>query len=118
MFLPAPKHVIYAYSAWQDAYEDMEGVTFIQGLPSTEQLQSDSLLILDVVMVQASSHPDIIQLFTVDVHHRKFSVIFLLQNLYFQSKFLRTLNLNSQYLILFANRRDEQQMRILSSQMR
>ncbi len=95
----------------------MPGVKFHEGLPTQDLLKPNSLLILDDVMQQATADPGILQLFTVSVHHRNISVIMLLQNLYFQSKFLRTLNLNSQYLMLFANKRDRQQMSILARQM-
>ena len=117
MFLPAPQSVLYAYSAWQDAYNDMTDVTFHRGLPTSSQLKPNSLVILDDVMQEATSSPDVLKLFTVDVHHRNISILFLLQNLYFQSRFLRTLNLNSQYLMLFGNKRDKLQMNVLARQM-
>ncbi|KAK3719577.1 hypothetical protein QZH41_006799 [Actinostola sp. cb2023] len=56
-------------------------------------------------------------LFTKGSHQRNLSVIFLLKNLYFQGKIMRTLSLNAAYLILFKKNRDKLQMLTLGKQM-
>ncbi len=107
---------MYAYSVWQSAYDDVENVEFVKGLPSLSQIREDTLLILDDVMMEASSNPEILHLFTVLVHHLSITVVILLQNLYFSSKFLRTLSLNTQYIVLFDNARDRNQITVLARQ--
>lgn len=46
-----------------------------------------------------------------------FSLIFLVQNLYYESKVMRTLSLNTSYFILFKNYRDQLQMETLGRHM-
>ena len=58
-----------------------------------------------------------VNLFTEGSHHKNLSVICLLQKLYNKGKENRTMNLNSQYLILFKNPRDLQQISVLARQM-
>jgi hypothetical protein len=55
--------------------------------------------------------------FTVYSHHMNVSVFFITQNLFFKNKFMRDVSLNTQYLFLFAQRRDTQQIAILATQM-
>ena len=50
-------------------------------------------------------------------HHKNVSVICLIQNLYNKGNENRNMNLNSQYLVLFKNLRDRQQVAVLARQM-
>ena len=68
-------------------------------------------------MSEASNDKRICDLFTKGSHHRNLSVICLVQNLYYQGKESRTMSLNSQYLVLFNNPRDQQQITVLARQM-
>ena len=56
-------------------------------------------------------------IFTVGSHHKNTSTFFITQNLFSQGKFARDISLNSNYMILFRNPRDQQQIQILSKQM-
>ena len=67
-------------------------------------------------MSEASNDKRICDLFTKGSHHRNLSVICLVQNLYYQGKESRTMSLNSQYLVLFNNPRDQQQIMVLARQ--
>jgi hypothetical protein len=77
--------------------------------------RTKTLLILDDLMSEANDA--VSNIFTKISHHRNVSVIFLSQNLFYQSKHNRTLSLNSHYLILFKNARDASQISVLGKQM-
>lgn len=117
MFATPPTSVLYAYSIWQDDFDRLKDVTFHQGLPSREDLENDSLLILDDVMHEASTSEDVMKLFTIDCHHRNITVIFLTQVLFAPFKYSRTLSLNMHYIILFATKRDRLSVACLGRQM-
>ena len=72
---------------------------------------------IDDLTSEASNDKRICDLFTKGSHHRNLSVICLVQNLYYQGKESRTMSLNSQYLVLFNNPRDQQQVMVLARQM-
>jgi hypothetical protein len=86
-------------------------------LPDTLNTQYPVLYIVDDLMKDATRNVDVCELFTEGSHHCNLSVICLMQNLYYRGKENRTMNLNSQYLVLFKNPRDQQQVAILARQM-
>ena len=99
------------------------GIEFVKGIP--HDLDEDwyfdpkinNLMVIDDQMTETSNDKRILNLFTKGSHHRNLSVIFLLQNVYFQGKIMRTLSLNAAYLVLFKNPRDKLQMMTLGKQM-
>ena len=68
-------------------------------------------------MRDATRNSDICELYTEGSHHRNLSVICLLQNIYHHGRENRTMSLNTQYLVLFENPRDQLQVMTLSRQM-
>ena len=116
MIKPLPKRVIWHYSIWQDSYDIHPNVEFKQGAPSEEDIQSyqDSLLIIDDLMSECATLSS--DLFTKFSHHYKISVIYILQNLFVQSKNQRSISLNSGYIVLFKNPRDFSQAMFLARQ--
>ena len=110
----APSKVIWCYTQWQPLYASMEGVDFHQGLPGVEELES-CLLILDDMMSQLGS--EVAEVFTRGSHHRDVSVIAVMQNMFHQSKYQRTMSLNTHYMVLFKNPRDASQIQHLARQM-
>ncbi len=124
MFKVPPSKVVYAYGAWQQAFDSMEksGVEFYQGVPKEEEMErwSESgdhvLLILDDVMRSACASPEIMKLFTVNCHHRNLSVAFLSQNIFPPGVHARTISLNSSYIIVFMSKRDKLQVQTLGKQ--
>ena len=56
-------------------------------------------------------------LFTRVSHHKNLSIIYLTQNLFFSSKYQRTISLNCHYLILFRQIRDANQIHTFARQM-
>ena len=124
---PAPQRIIWIYGQWQPLYVEMQriipGIEFVKGIPANigdEQFLNPAirnLIVIDDLMSEASNNKRICDLFTKGSHHRNLSVICLVQNLYYQGKESRTMSLNSQYLVLFNNPRDQQQVMVLARQM-
>ena len=57
------------------------------------------------------------KLFTKESHHHNLSVMFIVQNLFDKNKEIRTISLNSHYLVVFKNPRDASQITHLAKQM-
>jgi len=92
-------------------------VIFHEGLPDFSKFDGRRpiLLILDDLM--AETNLDVANLFTKGSHHRNISVLYLTQNLFHSNKHMRTISLNSHYIILFKSPRDANQFTILARQM-
>ena len=119
MFDVKPEHIYYCYGVYQNKFESMPNVTFIQGLPESFQQfagPNHNLVIIDDLQDEVSSSKPVEQLFTRDSHHKNISVIYINQNLFYQGKHSRTIALNTHYTILFRNPRANSQLRVLRSQ--
>lgn len=118
---PSPDQITYCYSCYQDAYKQLENlpIKFVKGLPSIDEFDPNvnNLIILDDLMEQCEKDKEILNLFTVDSHHQYISTIFITHNLYSRGKYMRTINLNAHYLVLFNNPRDPSQLNHLARQM-
>ena len=120
---PSPDRVHYHYGTWQPLFETMPTVSFFEGLPSLETFSSSSssssscesssstLVIIDDLMSDVNG--EISDFFTKGAHHKNLSVIYICQNLFHNNRVQRTININSQYLILFKNPRDILQVQFL-----
>ena len=116
MIKPLPSRIIWHYGQWQEIYDQMTDVEFKQGPPSEEDIQTyqDSLLIIDDLMSECATLSS--NIFTKFSHHLTISVIYILQNLFVQSKNQRSISLNSGYIVLFKNPRDFSQAVFLARQ--
>jgi hypothetical protein len=116
-----PQNILWLYAEDQPLYHTVKNVKFHKGIPDDlEQLfdpKYSSLLIIDDLMIQGSSDPRITRLFSVGSSHRNLSIIFIVHNLFDKGKEMRTISLNTHYLIVFKNPRDNQQIATLSRQM-
>lgn len=113
-----PKKVIWCYTEWQSAYDQMKKektVQFIQGPPPAHVFDDKrpTLLVLDDMMGEISK--DIEEIFTKKSHHSNTSVFLLVQNPYIKE--MRTISLNSHYVMLMKNPRDGSQASIFGRQM-
>lgn len=101
------KNVYYNYAVWQPLFTEMEkeGVTFSEGLPNIEEIEKDSLLILDDLFVQLSQDKSLTDLFCVQSHHKNISAIFITQSFFYDSKVMRCVTRNSHYIVLFKSPR-------------
>ena len=119
---PNPHQIIWCYREWQPLYREMmqqfPNITFIEGidLPEVDE-RYPHLIVLDDLMIDATKNKDVSNMFTVGSHHRNMSIVCLLQNVFYQGKENRTMSLNSHYLVLFKNPRDQLQVSCLARQM-
>lgn len=111
-----PTKIYWVYSDWQPAYQNLDGVTFIEGLPQMAELKDDEpkLLILDDMMQEMKSNKNLVSLFTKGSHHWNLSCIHIVQNLFFNG--LRTPRINAQYIVLMKNPADKLQISNLGRQ--
>jgi hypothetical protein len=129
---PFPQRIDWIYSEWQDAYDrilnlPMPGtkVRFVKDFDDSLYESIDpktrNLVVLDDQMessnVRQRGGSSLAKFFTQGSHHRNLTVVYIVQNLFHQSPPMRTVSLNSHYLVLFKNPRDKSQVRALASQM-
>ena len=119
MFNPKIDKVIWFYGIYQSLYEKIPNVVFVEGLPENFQdyLSGNTLFIIDDLMQECGHDKRLTMLFTKGSHHLNLSVIFITQNLFYKGSQIRNMSLNSQYLILFKNRRDLSQVMHLGRQL-
>ena len=123
MIDPPPENIVYFYSEYQDTFREIEllvpGTQFVQGLPDAllDSLNPKirHLFIIDDMMDEKDAV--IAKLFTKKSHHGNLSVIYIVQNLFHQSKNHRTISLNASYLVLTKNLRDASQVIHLAKQL-
>lgn len=119
LFDTPPKKIIYCYSAYQNLFDRIKNkVNLFQGIPSLEEIclpnKEHVLLILDDMLDQLSR--DIVNIFTVSSHHCNISCIFVTQNIFFKNPHLRSISLNSHYIVTFRQPRDLNQIQVLGRQ--
>jgi hypothetical protein len=116
LIVPPPERVIWCYGIYQDAFNELTGVEFIQGLPPSGLFDGRrTLLIIDDLMNETDV--GVSNLFTKGSHHDNVSIVYLSQNLFNKNKNNRNISLNSDYLVLFKNPRDTSQIVNLGRQM-
>ena len=97
-------------------------VEFVQGMPHPEKIKDifdghHHVICLDDLQHEVANSKEAEKLFTQLSHHNNLSVIYLNQNLYYQGKCARTLNLNTAYTVLLKNPRNTQQVALLGRQL-
>ena len=118
--LPPEKIVCFAY---MEMLVTIPNIEFVKGIPAAlEQdayfsVNKRNLIVFDDQMIDAGKDQRIVNLFTRGSHHRNLSVIYIVQNVFHQGKGSRSISLNSHYLVLFKNPRDELQVLTLAKQM-
>lgn len=117
MISPPPDKVYLCYKEYQPLYDTLKDVEFHQGMINVDTLDVSikKLIIFDDMMEKVNE--EMAEIFTKFVHHRNLSAIFLTQNIFHKSPHIRTMNLNSSYLVLFKNPRDVNQISCLARQM-
>ena len=120
---PTPASITYCFTHWQEKYEYLEekipSVQFYQGLPSAEYFNtlSNEIVVFDDLMDASMGNQNMMNMFTERSHHQNISVILMMQNLFHQGPKSRSIQLNTQYMVLFKNARDHQQIKTLAMQM-
>ena len=118
-----PENIVYFYAEYQDTFGEIQnlvpGIKFIRGLPDdildSINPETYNLFIIDDMMGEKDGV--ISKLFTKKSHHGNLSVVYIVQNLFHQSKEHRTISLNASYLCLTKNVRDASQIVHLGKQL-
>jgi hypothetical protein len=125
MYMTKPERILYCYTAYQPAYEQLEKLPYVtlnEGLPTRAQVEEftydkqPTLLVLDDLMSQIIKDPDVQHYVTVLGHHNNIGIVLLMQSIFPQGKCARTISLNCHYMVLFNNRRDLNQIKVLARQ--
>ena len=111
--LSYPINVLWAYGQHQPLYNvplnnPNVNVTYNEGLPNEAEIKSfkPNIIVIDDLMQELAKSAQLEKLFTKWSHHEHVSVIFVTQNMFYNSAIMRTLSVNAHYLILMKNPRD------------
>jgi hypothetical protein len=118
--------ILYSYSVDQPLYDKLRNeipkIVWIKGCSSSDiedyltPESGNKLLVIDDQMAESTSSPFLLSLFTKLSHHTNTSLIFVVQNMFFQGKFFRTISLNATCFCIFKNPRDQRQISFIASQ--
>lgn len=137
-FEPAPERIVWIYSEMQKAYEELGKRAELGLLGPCRQIEflkddtdygaiydsmdpsKENMLVLDDQMSEASSGgksalTELAKLFTKGSHHRRITIVFILQNAF--EKGLRTVSLQANYFVLMKNPREDAQVARLAQTM-
>lgn len=115
---PKPDRVYWHYGEFQEKLTKLPSfVSLHEGFTDTSHINTfeRNWIILDDLMDEANV--EVSKLFTKGSHHKNLSVFIIVQNLFHQNKVMRTISLNSHYMIIFKNPRDSSQIKHLSGQL-
>jgi Poxvirus A32 protein len=131
MFVNYPDYVILYYANAQPLYEELynmklvnEMINFNDTEPSYQDFLekvepykngNGSLIIFDDTL--SDIKPGFEKIFQVLGHHTKCSLIYISQNLFYNSKTFRNLSLQLDYIVMMRNQRDASQIRSLAFQL-
>lgn len=119
-FYPKFDNMIFFYKEFQPLYSQMKNklpISFVRftNLEFISELEN-SLIIFDDSCEEIYNDPQFVQLATAG-RHKNLNVIYVKHNLYQQSKYSRTIDLNTSHIILFKSPRDVQQVNYLGRQL-
>ena len=128
LFAKSITNVLCCYLVHQEVYEEMSkhvpNFQLHNGLPNKEtvdqfldQSNGHSLIILDDLGHALGSNPDIASYFSVGTHHRNFTLVTVLQQIFFKGKHAKLMQVNCGYICLFHQSRDASQVAILARQL-
>ena len=116
--LKSPIKVLWAYGQWQPLLDipisDNVNVEYINYLPKVENLNNTDVIVIDDLMNELNKDKTLENLFIKKSHHLNKSVFFVVQNLFYDN--VRTLSLNTHYMLLMKNPRDKSQIMNLAKQ--
>ena len=126
---PLCKNIIYFYNEWQDAFTSIKNENIVtswqKGLPTLEMVKTAVINYTSsggsIVVIDDFAHminQDILEMFTVLSHHMNCCIILLSQFLFSKNPIHRMISLNSTYITVFKNPRDNQQIASLARQIR
>ena len=129
MFRPVFDKILYFYKHYQQAYKKLEAeclvknihLELIQGLEWNavergEILKQRTLVVLDDLYDEAANSKEFLDL-VIAGRHRNIHLMVLRHNLFQQSKYSKTIDLNVTQIVLFNSPRDSEQIGILGRQL-
>ncbi len=117
---PMPEKIFYLYGAYQPFMDvwnkDKPKITFVKGLnlEIVDQYSGPKLLIIDDLILELNR--DLAQHFIAGSHHKQTTTIFITHSLYLNNELYRLISNNSQYILLFKNKRNFSQVSRLGRQ--
>ena len=100
--------------------QEIPSIEFYKGLPMNIKVMFDSSkcdICIIVDLMQSASGNQLVENLFNNGRHLNLSVVFVSQNLFYAGKKCRTISLNSTYIVVFKNPRDQTQIRHLACQM-
>ena len=120
-------NIVFSYSQDQPMYDEIRSklpnIHWVKGFDKNVEHEflsdvlSNDLIIFDDQMDSLCNDVNFESFFTKKSHHMNISIIFLTQNIYYKSKCMRTINLNTTCYIIFKSPRDMSQVYTLSRQL-
>ena len=118
---PMPTKIFYMYGAHQPFMDnwnsgDNPKITFIEGLQLgvIDKHEGPKLLICDDLIMSLSR--DLAKHFIAGSHHKETTTIFITHSLFLNNELYRLISNNSQYIMLFKNKRNFSQVSRLGRQ--
>ena len=110
-------NIMWCYAECNAVPKINSNILFYQGIPEdlTNASNKPLLIILDDLMMDGYNKK-VCELFTKGSHHRNISVILVTQNLFHKSSMSRDISLNTKYIVMFKNPRDQLQFSYLARQ--
>ena len=114
--------ILWAYGQWHHLIDiplnDHVIIRYIEGLPNDEIINEfkPDIIVIDDLMNEMNKDSKFENIFIKKSHHLNISIFFLVQNLFYNSKSMRTISLNCHYIILMKNPRDKSQINHLAKQ--
>jgi len=115
-------NVLWAYGQYHSLIDidisNTLNVIYVEGIPDEETINKHKpdIVIIDDLLNEMSKDPQFENIFIKKSHHLNISLFFLVQNLFYHAKSMRTISLNSHYIILLKNPRDKTQINTLARQ--
>ena len=126
MFTITPRRILYCYGAWQSSYDQLvmlPNITMHEGIPNRSKIdeftfdKAPTLLVLDDLLADIVNNSEVHHYVTVMSHHNNMTIIMLMQSIFPKGTYARTISLNCHYMILFSNKRDRNQVKVLGTQL-
>ena len=100
---PFPTRIILFYKEWQTIYDRINQILpqteFEHGIDNeiSEKIQASekNLVLLDDLMTSAEDSKRISKLFTQEAHQKNLTVIFIVQNVFYHGREMRTISINA-----------------------
>jgi len=122
LIYPFPEKIVYLYGAHQPFMDSWNKdktnprINFVKGLDLTvvDKHKESKLLIVDDLILELNK--DMAQHFIAGSHHKNVTTIFITHSLFLNNEYYRLISNNSQYIMLFKNKRNFSQVSTLGRQ--